>query len=49
MAWGCFYEVFTFFLEDVGRMSPDRAAAVSTYTVLVYESAQAPRCPCSAR
>ena len=28
MAWGCFYEVFTFFLEDVGRMSPDRAAAV---------------------
>ena len=34
MAWGCYYEVFTFFLEETGRMSPDAAAAASTCVVM---------------
>jgi hypothetical protein len=35
MAWGCYYEVFTFFLEETGRMSPDAAAAASTCVVML--------------
>ena len=40
VAWGIWAEVYTFFLEGVGGYGPDHAAAISSYSLLVYAGGQ---------